>query len=320
MSFRSPADVPSPFDDGLPLAKERAGFLDFLTFSRGYSDNTVRAYALDVSSYVAWARDAGVDVISATRRDVRRYLANLAEQALATTTVNRRLSAIRGFYSWMRREGTVRENPADVVSGPKNSRMLPDVVPGQEMDRLLSLPDPSTPVGLRDRAMLLLFDASGCRVSELSGVDVGDVDLESGEVRLFGKGGKTRIVPLYRASVQAVSRYLELARPALAARRREGEDDRRDGSALLLTVHGRRMTAGDIRERFEGLCRSAGLPAGVTPHTMRHTFATELLEGGADLRSVQEMLGHASLSTTQIYTHMTPERLRQVARQAHPRG
>jgi integrase/recombinase XerD len=320
MSRKDAVEVPSPFDDGYPLAQERAGFLDFLTYSCGYSDNTVRAYALDLVSFVAWAEQTGVDALGADRRDIRRFLATQSDDAYATTTMNRRLSAIRGFYSWLRREGMVDANPADLVSGPKNARRLPHVVASSDMDRLLSVSDTTTALGMRDQAMLLLFDASGCRIAELSALDVGDVDLTQRQARLFGKGSKTRVVPIYPDAAEAVGDYLANARPELARRRDPSRNERDDDRALLLTMHGRRMTTADIRERFERLCRKAGLPAGVTPHTMRHTFATELLEGGADLRSVQELLGHASLSTTQIYTHLTPDRLKQAAEQAHPRG
>ncbi len=322
MSHEERAEVPSPFDDGLPLAAQRAGFLDYLTFARNDSSHTVRAYATDVASFVSWAQDAGLDALRATHRDVRRYLAWMAGRGYASATVGRRLSSVRSFYAWLVREGEVRANPAEAIDAPRGAKRLPQVVVAQDMARLLSVSDVTTPEGMRDQAGLELMYASGCRIAELSGLDVADVSLTGGEVRLLGKGSKQRNVPIYPRAVSAVRDYLARGRPVLAARARAGAapDDRDDADALLLTVHGRRMTTDDLRKRFDALARRAGLPAGVTPHTMRHTFATDLLDGGADLRSVQEMLGHASLSTTQIYTHLTPERLRSAIEQAHPRG
>lgn len=339
MSVQESADVPNPYDDGRGLREQRAGFLDYITLNRGEATHTARAYAFDLSDYVGWAESAGVDPLRADRRDLRRYLAELSSAGYAATSINRKLSAIRGFYSWMRRQGEVSSNPAEAVSGPKLGRPLPKVVPSSEVDRLLDACDQTTPEGLRDRAALALMDATGCRIAELVGLDVDDIDRQQGQARLLGKGGKTRIVPVHGLALDAVADYVSQGRPLLASRAPaafpsdsgKGGDSRRgagsrgaapgrDSDALLLTMHGKRMTTSGMRARFERLCRKAGLPAGVTPHTMRHTFATELLEGGADLRSVQEMLGHASLSTTQIYTHLTPERLRSAAKIAHPRG
>ncbi|MBS5449661.1 MAG: tyrosine recombinase [Coriobacteriia bacterium] len=307
-----------------PCAAELAAFLDYLELTCNYSPHTVAAYEVDLRSYLSWAASHGVDVLAPSHRDLRRYLASLSEASYARRTVNRRLSAVRSFYGWLVRAGEVGENPAEAVASPKVGRTLPRTITGAEMARLLSVSDTSTPEGLRDQAMLETFYAAGCRIAELSGLDVADVDARGRLAHLFGKGRKARIVPLHDTCVAALEAYLRDGRPVLAARRPPSgeapDDGRDDASALLLTVHGRRMTTDDIRKRFERLCAAAGLPAGISPHAMRHTFATDLLSGGADLRSVQEMLGHASLSTTQIYTHLTPERLRAAARQAHPRG
>ena len=308
----------------LPCAAELSAFLDYLELTCNYSEHTVRAYEGDLEAFLGWAAASGVDVLAPTHRDLRRYLASLSQAAYARTTINRRLSAVRTFYGWLARAGEVRENPARVVSSPKVGRSLPRTITPAEMGRLLSVSDVTTPEGLRDQAMLETFYAAGCRIAELSGLDVGDVDLSGRLVHLFGKGRKARLVPLHERAVAALAAYVRDGRPVLAARRPPCEEvpdgGREDAAALFLTVHGRRMTTDDVRKRFERLCAAAGLPAGVSPHAMRHTFATDLLAGGADLRSVQEMLGHASLSTTQIYTHLTPERLRDAARQAHPRG
>ncbi len=299
-------------------------FLSYLEGSLGYSSNTARAYGGDLASFWTWARGAGVDPARAGHRDFRRYLAYLDGAGYARSTVARRLSAVRSFYGWLAREGGGGRNPAAAVSSPKRPRTLPRTLSCAEVERLLAVPDSQTPEGLRDRAMLELLYASGARIGELSALDVGDVDAAGQAVRLFGKGGKERIVPLYAAALDAVDAYVRFGRPVLAARAGEAPGDagprRRGEDPLFLNARGGRMSADSMRKRFDRLLAQAGLTGAATPHTMRHTFATELLDGGADLRSVQEMLGHASLSTTQIYTHLTPERLREASLRAHPRG
>jgi len=292
------------------------GFLEYLGGTLNYSPHTVRAYGCDLESYFEWAAARGLDPLEAGHRDFRRYLASLDADGYARTTVGRKLSAIRTFYGWLVREGEVERNCASVVASPKLPKSLPHVLSCAEVERLLAVPDPKTPEGLRDRAMLELFYASGARVGEMSGLDVGDVDFATQTVRLFGKGSKERIVPLYAAALDAVRAYMLGARGSLLAR---AGSSGRETAALFINARGSRMSADAMRKRFDRLLAQAGV-GGATPHTMRHTFATELLEGGADLRSVQEMLGHASLSTTQIYTHLTPERLKEVSQRAHPRG
>lgn len=295
----------------------RDRFLGYLSGPLGYSENTVRAYAADLGSFFSWAASMGVDACRADHRDFRRYLAALDGAGLARRTMNRHLSALRTFYGWLAREGLIDENVAAAVASPKLIKALPRTLTNDETNRLLDAPAADTPEGLRDRALLELFYASGARVGELSGLDVGDVDFAGRVVRLFGKGRKERIVPLYEMALEAVHRYLQEARPVLLARSGISAASER---ALFINARGGRMSADSIRKRFERLTAAAGIACGATPHILRHTFATELLEGGADLRSVQEMLGHASLSTTQIYTHLTPERLKSASLQAHPRG
>lgn len=293
-------------------------FLDYLEGALNYSAHTVRAYAADLEAYVAWARARGLDPLAAGHRDFRRYLASLDADGYARTTVGRKLSAIRSFYGWLAREGAVERNPTSVVASPKLPRSLPHVLSCAEVERLLEVPDPKTPEGQRDRALLELLYASGARIGELSALDVGDVDFGTQTVRLFGKGSKERIVPLYAVSLEAVRLYMAQGRGTLLARQESLRE--RGTPALFINAKGARMSADSMRKRFDRLLAKAGVAGGATPHTMRHTFATELLEGGADLRSVQEMLGHASLSTTQIYTHLTPERLKEASQRAHPRG
>lgn len=293
-------------------------FLYHVEHVLNYSPNTVRGYGDDLASFLSWAEADGLDIRQAAHRDFRRYLASLDEEGYARTSINRHLSAIRTFYGWLAREGEIDTNVADAVASPKIPKSLPRVLTMAQVERLLSTPDVETPEGLRDRAMLELLYASGARIGEMSGLDIADVDARAQTVRLYGKGRKERIVPVYEAALEVLSWYLSKGRPLLVAR---AGVCGASSAAVFLNARGGRMSADSMRKRFDRLLLEAGITEGTaSPHTMRHTFATELLEGGADLRSVQEMLGHASLSTTQIYTHLTPERLREVSQRAHPRG
>lgn len=303
-------------EPGCPRSLERAvaGYCRHLASVRRLSDNTVRAYRADLLSYAAWARREGVDPLDVTHAELRRYLAELAQAGYSTRTRARRLSALRGLYRWMSREGLCGGEAAAALASPRLARTLPHTMSDADVNALLATCDTTTPAGMRDRAFLELLYASGARVSEVSGLDVGDVDLARGQVSLFGKGSKERIVPLYDVALEWVRRYLEEARPSLVRPGGSG------GEALLLSTRGNRMSADALRSSFERHVAAAGLDSSLTPHAMRHTFATELLDGGADLRSVQELLGHESLSTTQIYTHLSVDRLRAAASAAHPRA
>lgn len=297
-------------------ALERAvgGYCRHLASVRRLSANTVRAYRADLLAYAAWARREGVDPLGVTHAELRRYLAELAQAGYSTRTRSRRLSALRGLYRWMSREGLCGDEAVTALASPRLARTLPHTMSDADVNVLLATCDTTKPAGVRDRAFLELLYASGARISEVSALDVDDVDLAQGQVRLFGKGSKERVVPLYEAALAWLRRYLEDARPSLV---RPGGDG---GEALLLSTRGNRMSADALRSDFERHVAAAGLDSSLTPHAMRHTFATELLDGGADLRSVQELLGHESLSTTQIYTHLSVDRLRAAARAAHPRA
>lgn len=305
-------------------ARELAdAFLSYLARVRNYSPNTAAAYAQDLDCFLIWASNCGIDVLQATHRDFRRFLSSLSGAGYAKTTVNRRLSAVRSFYSWLVREGVIESNPAAVVSSPKLPKPLPHVLSQEDVEKLLKCADASTPAGALDAALVELLYASGARIGEVASLDVDRIDFSDKSVRLFGKGSKERIVPLYPAALHALDAYLAHARPVLLANHKGGltaEEAADAQRALFINARGARMSERSLRACFEKLLAQAGLAGMATPHTMRHTFATEVLDGGADLRSVQEMLGHASLSTTQIYTHLTPERLREVSLQAHPRG
>ena len=311
-------------DSACIRARELADtFLSYLARVRNYSPNTAAAYAQDLDCFLIWASKCGIDVLQATHRDFRRFLSSLSGAGYAKTTVNRRLSAVRSFYSWLVREGVIESNPAAVVSSPKLPKPLPHVLSQEDVEKLLKCADASTPAGALDAALVELLYASGARIGEVASLDVDRIDFSDKSVRLFGKGSKERIVPLYPAALHALDAYLAHARPVLLANHKGGltaEEAADAQRALFINARGARMSERSLRARFEKLLAQAGLAGMATPHTMRHTFATEVLDGGADLRSVQEMLGHASLSTTQIYTHLTPERLREVSLQAHPRG
>jgi integrase/recombinase XerD len=238
----------------------------------------------------------------------------LTAAGYSSKTINRRLSAVRALYRWLVHEGITDEDAAAALASPKVARLLPHTLSDEDIQALIDSCDVDTAVGLRDRTEIELLYATGARISELSGIDVADVDFGQGQVRLFGKGSKERIVPVYEAALDTVRAYLIRARPKLRGKSAPDPD------ALFRSTRGNRMSADSLRRSFEQHVALAGIDGRVTPHAMRHSYATELLGGGADLRSVQELLGHESLSTTQIYTHLSVDRLKDATRQAHPRG
>lgn len=300
-------------DEGLREFRSRADeYLLWLSAVRNLSPNTVRGYATDLSSYGDWASREGVMPFEASHAELRRWLAELTAAGYAPSTVNRRLSALRGLLRWMVSEGHGTRDDAAAVASPKRGTRLPRTMSDRDVRSLLAVCSPDAE-GARDAVLVELLYASGARISEASALDVGDLDLASGTVRLFGKGGKEREVPLYPRAVEAVRSYLSGARGYLLAGKPACD-------ALFVSSRGGRMGAAALRRRFERLVSRARLDPSLTPHAMRHTFATELLEGGADLRSVQELLGHESLSTTQVYTHLTTDRLKEALARAHPRS
>lgn len=277
------------------------------------------AYGSRLERFAAWCEREDIDAFAADVRTIRRYLAELSREQVAPRTLAAHLSAIRSLYRWMAAEGIVEGDAVSAIASPKLPRDLPGVLTTQQVEALLKTPDTSTPAGLRDAAMLELLYASGARISELSALNVESISWSERTLRLWGKGSKERIVPLYRRALDVTRLYIEEGRPELLARAKR-RDLATGPHPLLISARGNRMSAAMLRRRFHTLATFAGIPADIAPHAMRHTFATDLLEGGADLRSVQELLGHASLSTTQIYTHLTPDRLKRAVAQAHPRG
>lgn len=303
------------------MAEALDAFCTALFAERGLSEHTVRAYRIDLSDYGRWAHREGVCALSATHRELRRYLADLDAARYSRKTENRRLSALRTFFRWLNVTGRADADPASALQGPKALKHLPHVIKPADMVKLLSVHAKRTARGeereqtlsdMRDQALLEFLYACGARISEAANLRFADVDFDERQALLFGKGSKERIVPLHDLAIQSLKAYALVARPKLL--------NGRECPYFFVSTRGNRMGTDAMRKMFKATVRAAGLDDSLSPHDMRHTFATDLLNGGADLRSVQEMLGHASLSTTQIYTHLSAERLKQVHAQAHPRG
>jgi len=294
-----------------PFSRQVDAFLAYALAERGLSARTIEAYRGDLEDFARFLRGRGAPgPAEVTRAAITLYLVHLRRARRSAATVQRRAAAIRSFYRYLLREQVVTADPTLDLGPPRPSRRLPHVLTVEEVNRLLAAPDPATPEGLRDQAMLELMYSSGLRVSELVGLDIGDVDLDREVVRCLGKGNKPRLVPVGSRAVTALLAYQRRGRPALTRRRMS--------PALFVSRRGRltRQAFWQIVRRY---ARVAGITKRLTPHVLRHSFATHLLEGGADLRAVQEMLGHASIATTQVYTHLTREHLRTVYARAHPR-
>jgi integrase/recombinase XerC len=291
-------------------------FEAYLRVERRASAHTLKAYLADLAQYTAYLAERRAPLIPSSPALVRGFIASSVGTA-GPVTLARKLSAVRSFYRYLVKEGLASTNPARAVASPKQPRRLPDVLPEEEAAALVEAPSQEgTPLHLRDRAFLELLYASGLRVSELTGLDVGGVDLAQGLVRVLGKRRKERLVPVGRPAREAIARYLATARPVLAAR----PEGRAAGEALFLNFRGGRLTGRSVARLIDGWVKKVGLPRHVHPHVLRHCFATHLLSNGADLRGIQELLGHASLSTTQRYTHLDWKRLATVYDQAHPRA
>ena len=303
-------------------AKAVSMYLRSLEVERNASAHTIRSYATDLEAYLRWCSSKGVLPLKPNRRALRAYLGYLSAAGYERTTINRHLSAIRGLFGWLVVAGLVEDDPTTTLNGLKKHKRLPHKIPPSEMARILAVHGDRAIGGeqreqsisdIRDQAVLELLYASGCRVSEVSGMLMRDLDLAHNQARVLGKGSKERIVPLHDISVASIRTYLNEARPKLAAGGATGE-------WLFLSTRGNRFSEDSIRRMLRNTLIEAGIASAYTPHDIRHTFASDLLEGGADLRSVQELLGHASPSTTQIYTHLSPSYLKQAHATAHPRA
>lgn len=288
-------------------------FLDSLWMERGLSDNTLAAYRNDLMQFAHWLVERGIPHLFAVERDhLSDYLALRSEQQRSPRSNARSLSSLRRFYSWARRERLIDEDPTRLLAAPKLGRPLPDTLSEADVDKLLAAPDSNTVLGLRDRTMLELLYATGLRVSELVKLQEHQVNLRQGVVRVTGKGHKERLVPMGEEAMDWLRRYLNEARPALAGGQPAAE--------LFLTQRKSGMTRQAFWYVIKRYARRVGITTALSPHTLRHAFATHLLNHGADLRAVQMLLGHSNISTTQIYTHVAKARLQALHARHHPRG
>ncbi len=290
-----------------------SSFLTHVRVEKGLSSNTVSAYRRDLVKFDEFARKRKRTLEAVSRDDLVDFLAGLYRQKLESKTVARELVTLRNFFRFAQIQELIKEDPSVTLESPKVRRGLPGYLRLEDVERLLKQPDVMTPIGLRDRAMLEVLYSTGLRVSELTGLRINDLDAKVGCVRCIGKGDKERIVPVGKKAVAIVERYLRDARPNLLGKVR-------GSPALFVNRRGASLSRVGVWKILSAYGRLAGLRVALTPHMLRHSFATHLLEGGADLRSVQLMLGHADISTTQIYTHVVEERLKQIYKAHHPRA
>ena len=311
------ATIEHPIDASARFENLLLDFLAYLEFERGLSRNTLEAYRSDLLQFGRFLAEQEVSAVDAGTADVSDFLTRLAaghaDQAPSSpATIHRKSACLRSFYRHLRREGIRESDPTATLSAPRKNRKLPQVLTRGEVERLLSQPRGTSPTALRDRALLELMYASGLRASEAIGLEIEDVDIDERVLRARGKGSKERIVPVGGVAARAVGLYLQRGRGSLV--KGSGEQ------ALFVNFRGARLTRQGLYKIVRRHAITAGLADRMSPHTLRHTFATHLLAGGCDLRAVQEMLGHADVSTTQLYTHLSSERLKDVYFRAHPRA
>jgi len=289
-------------------------FMQYLSVERGLAHNTLESYERDLTQFFDHLKQLGIVSMEETSKtQITSYLAGLKKAGKAAATISRNLVSIRNFYQFLVRERMLDKDPSANMEAPKLEKRLPKVMSMEEVEKLLESPQTDTPNGIRDKAMLETLYATGIRVSELISLNTGDIHLGLGFLRCLGKGSKERIIPLGRIAAQSLDRYILNARPKLLKKARTEE-------ALFVGHLGTRMTRQGFWKIIKKYATQAVIQKEITPHTLRHSFATHLLENGADLRSVQEMLGHADISTTQIYTHVTKRRMKEVYNQTHPRA
>lgn len=288
-------------------------FLDHISLERGLSINTRKAYADDIGQFLAWLDQKGVTSLNqVSRKQILDHLMNMKARGMSTNSISRHLVSIKVFFRFLQQEGMLDKNVTDTMDSPRLWKILPDTLSEKEVERLLDAPDLRKPLGIRDRAILEILYASGLRVSELSNLQLSDLHIDDGYIRVIGKGRKERVIPVARESAELLLLYLEEVRPVLC-----------DNPKLQNVFVSKRETA-LCRQRLwqiiKKYTKDAGIIKNVTPHTLRHSFASHLLENGAPLRVIQEMLGHADIATTQIYTHVNPERLKSIHQKFHPRS
>jgi integrase/recombinase XerD len=315
-----PEDASSP---ALALRELTLDFLAYLELERGLSRNTLEAYSSDLAQYGDFLRRHGIDPLAVSSRDLARFVSELAEggplsaegpprKPAAPATLQRKIACLRSFYRYLRREQMLEADPTGDLRAPRSRERLPQVLSRDEVNRLLAQPTGPGAAAVRDRALLETMYACGLRASEAIGLELAQLDLEAGILLARGKGSKERLVPVGSAALRALELYLERVRPRLVGNAEE--------SHVFVNLRGGALSRQGLYKIVQGHARSAGLDARMSPHTLRHTFATHLLAGGCDLRSLQEMLGHADIGTTQVYTHLSEDRLRDVYFDAHPRA
>lgn len=285
-------------------------FLDYVAVEKGLAQNTIESYDRDLRRYLHFLKDKRLDTI--VQADVVAFLAQLSAAGIATPSAARSLAAVRGFHKYLMKDGLALTDPTAHIDTPRGWKRLPKTLSESDVDALLAQPDPSTPIGLRDKAMLEILYAAGLRVSELVGLKLSDINLERGYLMVMGKGSKERAVPIGEAALEAMKQYIDGARAQILKR---GHSE-----YLFISEKKRGLTRQAFWERIKLYTRKSGIGKNISPHTLRHSFATHLLDNGADLRAVQAMLGHSDISTTQIYTHVSRERLKKIHEKYHPRG
>jgi integrase/recombinase XerC/integrase/recombinase XerD len=290
-----------------------AGF-DAWLLARGMAEKTRRAYGTDLGQLARWASERGIEPHDMQPRDVRRFAGVISEAGMGKASVARKIASTKTFYRHLLERGEVPANPAELVASPKRDSYLPRVLKPAEVAAMLDSISAGNPLDLRDRAMFEVAYGAGLRAEEIVNLDVTDADPDGEELRVEGKGSRTRVIPAGEPAFRAVERWLERGRPALAG------PSARPEPALFISRNGRRLSTSDVRRRLALWTRKAALQGGISPHTLRHSFATHLLEGGADLRTIQDLLGHATISTTQTYTRIESGRLKKVYALAHPRA
>lgn len=288
-------------------------FISYLSVERGLAENTLESYQRDLIKYFNFLQGRKLSCFEeASRKTIIQFLAGEREKGLSPATLTRNLASVRSFYNFLLQEQVVQRNPAAEMETPRLEKKLPRVLSFQDVELLLEQPQTGNPIGLRDKAMLELLYATGIRVSELVGLDINDINLRTGFLRCEGKGSRERMIPLGSMALFSLQEYLRSGRPKLLKNKNE--------KAFFLNQHGRRLTRQGFWKIFKKYTLKARISKEITPHSLRHSFATHLLENGADLRSVQEMLGHADISTTQIYTQITKRKIKEIYNRTHPRA
>lgn len=299
MNFRKNVSVPK-------------SYIDYLTAERGFSLNTIEAYENDIGHFLEYIDSRNKKVREVVEEDISSFIKCINRIGYTTATLSRKISSLKSFFKFLSEENILDKNPTYVIETPQVRRKLPSFLEVEEIEKILEQPDTDSSIGLRDRTALELLYACGLRISELLSLKIEDIDFNEDFVICYGKGGKERIIPIGKCAMEFLTRFL--------AKERKKLDKGKSGGIIFLSSRGKRLSRMGFWKRFNIYCKKAGISKRVTPHTFRHSFATHLLEGGADLRVVQTLLGHNDISTTQIYTHVTRDYLKKVIRNYHPRG